>query len=156
MGVTTLFTFLLITGLVGIVSWYLTRKEKSNTISGFYFANRNLGFVAVGCSLLFSNINTVSFVGENELVYSNNMSVMAWGMSSVVAMLIVAEFIMPIYLRMGISTTPDYLEKRYDASTKRIVTLLFLANYIVNLLPSILYGGAVAFNGIFRFSEVYN
>lgn len=156
MSVNTLLTFLIITGLVGIVSWYLIRKEKSNTISGFYFANRNLGFVAVGCSLLFSNINTVSFVGENELVYSNNMSVMAWGMSSVVAMLIVAEFIMPIYLRMGISTTPDYLEKRYDASTKRIVTLLFLANYIVNLLPSILYGGAVAFNGIFRFSEVYN
>lgn len=155
MNATTLLTFLLITGAVGVISWYKTRNEKLNTIAGFFFANRNLGFITVGSSLLFANINTVLFVGENELVYTNNMSVMAWGMTSVIAMLVVSEFIMPVYLRNGISTTPDYLEKRYDSSTKRIVSLIFLINYIVNLLPSVLYGGAVAFNGLFHFSDLW-
>lgn len=156
MFITILITFLLVSGLVGLISWYKSRKEKLTTLSGFFLANRNLGFVAVGSGLLFANINTVLFVGENELVYTNNMSVMAWGLTSVVAMLIVSEFIMPIYLRMGIATTPDYLERRYDAGTKRIVSLLFLFNYIVNLLPSVLYGGAVAFNGLFNFSEIFH
>ena len=155
MNATIFLTFLLITVSIGVISWYKTRRERVNTIAGFFLANRSLGFITVGSSLLFANINTVLFVGENELVYTNNMSVIAWGMTSVVAMLIVSEFIMPIYLRTGIATTPDYLEKRYDSSTKKIVSLIFLVNYIVNLLPSVLYGGAVAFNGLFHFSDHY-
>ncbi|WP_343303896.1 solute:sodium symporter family transporter [Chitinophaga niabensis] len=155
MNATIFLTFLLITVSIGVISWYKTRREKANTITGFFLANRNLGFITVGSSLLFANINTVLFVGENELVYTNNMSVIAWGMTSVIAMLVVSEFIMPIYLRTGIATTPDYLEKRYDSNTKKIVSLIFLVNYIVNLLPSVLYGGAVAFNGLFHFSDHY-
>lgn len=155
MNATILLTFLLITVSIGVISWYKTRRQKANTVTGFFLANRSLGFITVGSSLLFANINTVLFVGENELVYTNNMSVIAWGMTSVIAMLIVSEFIMPVYLRTGIATTPDYLEKRYDSSTKKIVSLIFLVNYIVNLLPSVLYGGAVAFNGLFHFSDHY-
>jgi SSS family solute:Na+ symporter len=155
MNATIFLTFLLITVSIGVISWYKTRREKANTITGFFLANRSLGFITVGSSLLFANINTVLFVGENELVYTNNMSVIAWGMTSVIAMLVVSEFIMPIYLRTGIATTPDYLEKRYDSHTKKIVSLIFLVNYIVNLLPSVLYGGAVAFNGLFHFSDQY-
>lgn len=155
MFTTVLITFLLVTCTVGAVSWLVSRREKINTLSGFFLADRRLGFVAVGSGLLFANINTVLFVGENELVYTHNMSVMAWGVTSVAAMLIVSEFIMPIYLRIGIATTPDYLERRYDTGTKRIVSLLFLFNYIVNLLPSVLYGGAVAFDGLFHFSDMF-
>lgn len=156
MHVVTLVTFFAITGAIGLVSWYNTRRHKQNTVTGFFFANRSLGMWAVGSGLLFANINTVLFVGENELVYTHNMSVMAWGVTSVIAMLIVSEFVMPVYLKTGISTTPDFLEKRYDTSTKRIVSFIFLVNYIVNLLPSVLYGGAVAFNGLFHISDVYH
>jgi SSS family solute:Na+ symporter len=150
-----LLAFISITGGIALISWLQTRKEKLNTLSGLFFANRNLGFITVGSGVLFANINTALFIGENELTFTNNMSVMAWGVTSVFAMLVVSEFIMPIYLRHEIATTPDYLENRYDRKTKVIVSLIFLVNYIVNLLPSVLYSGAVAFNGIFRFSEIY-
>ncbi|ULQ54717.1 solute:sodium symporter family transporter [Flavihumibacter fluvii] len=150
-----LLTFLCVTGIIAIVSWIKTRKEKQNTISALFFANKKLGFIAVGFGLLFANINTSLFIGENELSYTNNMSVMAWGLTSVFAMLLVAEFIMPIYLRHGISTTAEYLGIRYDRQTKNIVTFIFLANYLVNFLPTVLYSGAVALNGIFGISEHY-
>ncbi|MBZ5855524.1 solute:sodium symporter family transporter [Flavihumibacter profundi] len=148
-----LLTFLAVTGAIAFVSWIKSRKEKLNTITALFFANRKLGFLAVGFGLLFANINTAMFIGENELAYTNNMSVMAWGLTSVFAMLLVAEFIMPIYLRHGISTTPEYLGIRYDHQTKTIVTVIFLANYLVNFLPAVLYSGAVALNGIFGISE---
>jgi SSS family solute:Na+ symporter len=80
---------------------------------------------------------------------------MAWGMSSVFAMLIVSEFIMPIYLKGGISTTPDFLEDRFDTGTKKLVSIIFLISYLANMLPSVLYSGAVAFNGLFHFSETF-
>jgi SSS family solute:Na+ symporter len=82
------------------------------------------------------------------------MTVMAWGMSSIVAMLIVSEFFMPIYLKIGATTTPDFLEARYDPATKRIVTLVFLVGYLINLIPAVLYGGAVAFEGLFHVKEL--
>lgn len=146
-------SFIIIIFAVVLFSWFKTRKEKTGTLNALFFANRKLGFAAVGCGLLFTNINTASFVGENELSYINNMSVMAWGVTSVLAMQLVSELIIPIYLRTGIATTPDFLEARYDRSVKWIVSILFLANYIINLLPAVLYGSAVAFDGLFDISE---
>lgn len=156
MNAVSLLSFLLITVLVALISWYKTRKENLQTSSGLFFANRNLGFLVVGGALFFTNISAVQFIGENELVYTNNMSVMAWGLSSVFAMLVVSEFIMPVYLRSGISTTPDFLEERYDTGTKRFVSVIFLVSYIVNMLPSVLYSGALSFNGLFRISETFH
>lgn len=144
------------TGLVAIVSWNKTRRQKADTLNRRFLAGRSLGFLFSGGALLFANINTATIIGENELVYTNNMTVIAWGLTSVFAMLIVSEFFMPIYLRTGISTTPDYLGARYDNSTKKMVSLIFLISYLINLLPSVLYAGAVAFNGLFRFSALYH
>ena len=154
MNVGALLSFFVVTVAVALISWYKTRKENLQTAAGLFFANRNLGFLVVGGALFFTNISAVQFIGENELVYTNNMSVMAWGLSSVLAMLLVSEFLMPVYLRSGISTTPDFLEERFDIGTKRFVSVIFLVSYIVNMLPSVLYSGAITFNGLFRVSEV--
>lgn len=149
-------SFFFFTGIVAYVSWRKARKNKLNTLSGLFLADRSLGYLLVGAGLLFTNINTASILGENELAYTHNMTVMAWGITSVVAMLLVSEFLMPMYIKLGISTTPDYLSARFDPSVGKIVSFTFLVSYIVNLLPSVLYGGAVAFNGIFHFSDTWH
>ncbi|WP_419788517.1 solute:sodium symporter family transporter [Mucilaginibacter sp. SP1R1] len=138
-----------------MASWYKLRKNKLTTLNSLFLADRNLGFLLVGGGLLFTNINTATIVGENELTYTHNMSVMAWGITSVLAMLIVSEFLMPMYLKLGIATTPDYLRLRYSPGVGKLVSVVFLISYVVNLLPSVLYSGAVAFNGLFHFSDVW-
>ncbi len=143
-------SFLLFTVIVAVISWYKTRKQKFRTPADYFLGNRSFGFMMVGGSLFLTNISANQFIGENESVYTNNMSVMAWGISSVLAMLIVSEFFMPVYLKIGAVTSADFLEKRFDKSTKRIVTLIFLAGYLINLVPAVLYGGAVALDGIFN------
>ena len=90
------------------------------------------------------------FIGENEFVYTTNMSVMCWGMSSILAMIIVSEFLMPVYLKIGAMTTPDFLGIRFDKQTQRLVSIIFLLSYAINLIPAVLYGCAVAINGIFQ------
>lgn len=153
MNLAALFYFLLFNGVVAVITLKRMKKERILTSEGFFLGNRSLGFVMIGGLLFLTNVNGIQFIGENESVYLNNMTVMAWGMTSVVAMLIVSEFFMPIYLKMGIITTPDYLEHRYDTGIKRWVSIVFLVSYLINMLPPILYGGAVVFNGIFRFSD---
>jgi SSS family solute:Na+ symporter len=147
-------SFLFFTGIVVFISWYKSRHNRHTTLSGLFLANRSLGFLLVGGGLLFTNINTATIIGENELTYTHNMTVMAWGMTSVLAMLLVSEFIMPMYIRLGISTTPDFLTARYGSGVGKIVSCIFLVSYIINLLPSVLYSGALAFNGLFHFSDV--
>lgn len=147
--------FLFFTCIVALISWYKSRQRKSITLNRLFLADRNLGFLLVGGGLLFTNINTSTIIGENELVYTHNMSVMAWGITSVLAMLLVSEFIMPMYIKLGISTTPDFLSARYGSGMGKLVSVIFLASYIINLLPSVLYSGALALNGVFNFSEAF-
>ncbi|ATP57406.1 solute:sodium symporter family transporter [Pedobacter ginsengisoli] len=156
MNVIALITFIVITFLVGAISWLKTRRHKIKTSSGLFLADRSLSFVAVGTSLFFTNISAAEFVGSSESVYVNNMSVMAWGVSSVFAMVVISEFVIPVYLRGAMSTTPDFLENRYDSGTKKLVSFLFLISYVINLLPIVLYSGAVALNGLFHLSNIWD
>ncbi|RYG54333.1 MAG: solute:sodium symporter family transporter [Chitinophagaceae bacterium] len=153
MNITILASFLLVTFIAAAVSVYFTRRHHLKTPISYYLGNRSLGFWMIGSSLFLTNMSANQFIGENEFVYTTNMSVMAWGMSSILAMLIVAEFLMPVYLKIGAVTTPDFLAKRFDTQTQRIVSIIFLLSYFVNLIPSVLYGCAVALNGIFHIDQ---
>jgi SSS family solute:Na+ symporter len=153
MPTNVIISFLSWTAFVAGVSWYKARKQRLLTTSDFFMGSRSLGFWIVGGSLFFTNMSANQFIGENESVYINNMTVMAWGMSSIVAMLVVSEVFMPLYLRIGAVTTADFLEERFDPATKKIITFIFLAGYLLNLVPTVLYGGAVAFEGIFHLHE---
>lgn len=153
MNLTGFICFLLFLAVVAAISIIKTRKIRLHTTAAYFMGNRSLGFWMVGVSLFLTNISSNQFIGENEFVYTTDMSVMAWGMSSILAMLIVAEFFLPIYLKMGAVTTPDFLEHRFGPGLKKIVSLLFLASYLVSLIPTVLYGSAVALNGIFHIDQ---
>jgi SSS family solute:Na+ symporter len=62
--------------------------------------------------------------------------------------------LLPRYLKGGITTVPQFLEKRYDAQTKRITSILFLAGYVIIFLPIVLYSGALAINTMFDIPEL--
>jgi SSS family solute:Na+ symporter len=153
MNLTGFICFLGFLAIVAAVAIFKTRKLRLNTTAAYFMGNRSLGFWMVGVSLFLTNMSSNQFIGENEFVYTTDMSVMAWGMSSILAMLIVAEFFLPIYLKMGAVTTPDFLEHRFGPGLKKIVSLLFLASYVVSLIPTVLYGSAVAINGIFHIDQ---
>lgn len=142
-------SFFLLLVIAAVITVYTTRKQ-SKTSVGHYLGSRSLNFWMVGCSLFLTNMSANQFVGENEFVYTNNMTVMCWGMSSILAMILVSEFLMPVYLRIGAMTTPDFLGIRFDKQTQRLVSIIFLLSYAVNLVPAVLYGCAVAMNGIFQ------
>ncbi|MBF4281170.1 solute:sodium symporter family transporter, partial [Vibrio anguillarum] len=67
-----------------------------------------------------------------------------------------AIFFLPRYLKLGISTIPEYLEKRFDKQTLTITSILFLAMYVISLLPIVLYTGAIALESLFQVSNVFN
>ncbi|HCP05763.1 MAG TPA: solute:sodium symporter family transporter, partial [Verrucomicrobiales bacterium] len=67
--------------------------------------------------------------GLNGSAYAHGLSVMAWEVLAVVALVIMALFFLPRFLRTGITTVPQFLEKRFDRTTQSIANMIFLLAY---------------------------
>lgn len=87
-------------------------------------------------------------VGLNGAAFVDGLSVMAWEVVAVVALVSMALFFLPRFLRSGIATVPEYLEIRFDRQTAVITNLIFLVAYAAILLPIILYTGATGLIGM--------
>jgi len=138
-----------VTILIALISWWITRKEDLSTVDGYYLGGRHLGWFLVGGSLFLSNISAIAIVGETESAYISNMTVMMYGFASIFAMAIVSELVLPIYLRFGVTTTPEFLGLRFGPEITRWVAILLILAYVINLMPPVLYTGAVVLNGMF-------
>ena len=142
MFVGTILSFLFFTGLVAVITWFMTRKNKLDNNDGFFLAGRSLTFPFIAGSLLLTNLSTEQMVGLNGDAFTDGLSVMAWEVVAVIALVLMALFFLPKFLRAGITTIPEYLEQRFDRQTELICNIIFLAAYAIILLPIILYTGA--------------
>jgi SSS family solute:Na+ symporter len=152
----TVSSFLFFTLLVVAISYYKTRKADSHSQTGYFLAGRGLTGWVIASSLMLTNLSTEQMVGLNGQGYTDNMSVMGWEVGASLALIVVAFFFLPRYLKKGYATIPDFVGERYDAATKQIVNWLFLFGYVLILLPIVLYSGAVGMSGIFNIMGNFN
>lgn len=145
----TVGSFLLFTGLVALITWIKTRHDQTQTSDGYFLAGRSLTGPVIAGSLMLTNLSTEQLVGLNGVSFKEGFVCMAWETLASVALVLLAIVFLPRYLRGGLTTIPQFLEDRYDKTTRTMTNLLFLSGYLVILLPTILYSGAVAISGIF-------
>ena len=138
----TIISFLLFTFLVAAVTWLLVRNKENTSQDGFFLAGRSLTFPVIAGSLLLTNLSTEQLVGLNGSAFKEGMSVMAWEVVAVVALIFMALWFLPKFLRAGITTVPEYLRLRFNDTTGAVCNLIVLLSYMVILLPIILYTGA--------------
>lgn len=148
----SLISFIVFTLLVGFYTYYKLRKDKMQTAAGYFLGGRTLSASLIAISMLLTNISTEHLVGMNGASYKNGFVVMAWEVTSAVALVIGALFFIPRYLKMGLTTIPQYLELRFDKSTHTIVNLLLIVSFVVTLLPVVLYTGAINMETLFDVS----
>lgn len=141
--------FLLFTLGVAGITYYKTRGSNLDTADAYFLGGRSLSGVVIAVSLLLTNLSATNFIGMSTQSYEQNMNVMGWEVGSAITLVLVALFLMPRYLKQGITTIPEFIESRFDSGTRQFVTILFLISYIVNMLPITLYSGAVAVSQIF-------
>jgi SSS family solute:Na+ symporter len=148
-------SFLGFTILVAVISYFATRKTDESTSDGYFLAGRSLTAGVIAGSLLLTNLSTEQIVGLNGQAYKEGILVMAWETLAALAMVFTAVFLLPRYLKSGISTVPQFLEDRYDTFTKSITSALFLSGYVIVLLPIVLYSGALAMSNMFDVPKLF-
>ncbi|WP_289061975.1 solute:sodium symporter family transporter [uncultured Zobellia sp.] len=151
-----LLTFLLFTGFVAFYATYKLRRDKLNTKDGYFLGGRSLTGIVIAGSLLLTNISTEHLVGMNGSAYRNGAIIVAWEVTSALALVIAALYFAPRYLKMGLTTIPEFLEKRFDGLTRTFVALLLIISFVATLLPIVLYTGALNIEAIFEISELLN
>ncbi|HLT53660.1 MAG TPA: solute:sodium symporter family transporter [Flavobacteriaceae bacterium] len=147
-------SFLGFTLLVAAISYWKTRSTDETSSDGYFLGGRSLTAGVIAGSLLLTNLSTEQIVGLNGSSFANGISVMAWETLAAIAMVVTAIFLLPRYLKGGITTVPQFLEVRFDKPTKTITSMLFLTGYAVVLLPIVLYSGSLAVTTMFDIPEL--
>jgi len=150
----TVITFVAFTAFVAFYAWFKLRKEKLDSSEGYFLGGRSLTGVVIAGSMLLTNISTEHLIGMNGSSYKNGFIVIGWEVTSALALVVAAMFFIPKYLRLGLTTIPEYLEKRFDGLTRSLVALFLVISFVVTLLPIVLYTGAINLESIFNVSEV--
>ncbi|GIS40042.1 hypothetical protein Ct9H90mP12_2360 [bacterium] len=145
-------SFLLATAAVAFFTYTIVqRMKRSDSPTEEYFTGgRALTWPVVAGSLLLTNLSTEQLVGLNGDVFGDKALVgVAWEALAAFAMIATALIFLPQYLASGFTTTPAFLEKRFDKTTRSMVSGLFLFGYVTVLLPVVLYTGSLALKGMF-------
>ncbi len=129
-------------------SIYHKRKRNEHDAKAFFLAQGTLTWWAIGASLIASNISAEQFIGMSGEGFFLGIAVAAYEWIAAIALIIVAVWFIPVYLKNKIYTMPQFLKTRYNESVALIMAIFWLFLYVFVNLTSILYLGAVAINGI--------
>lgn len=135
--------------VAGYGYWIYQRKKKTVTdTKDFFLAEGSLTWWAIGASLIASNISAEQFIGMSGEGYFVGIAVAAYEWIAALALIIIAVWFIPIYLKNKIYTMPQFLKTRYNETVALIMAVFWLFLYVFVNLTSILYLGAVAINGL--------
>ncbi len=141
-----LFYFIIV---AGYGYWIYQRKKNATAdTKDFFLAEGSLTWWAIGASLIASNISAEQFIGMSGEGFFVGIAVAAYEWIAALALIIIAIWFMPIYLKNKIFTMPQFLTNRYNETVALIMAVFWLFLYIFVNLTSILYLGAVAINGL--------
>lgn len=135
--------------IVGLGLW-VSREKKGHekNAEDYFLASKSLPWWAIGASLIASNISAEQFIGMSGSGFRLGLAIATYEWMAAVTLLIVAYFFLPIYLKKGIYTMPQFLEVRYDTRVRTILAVFWLLVYVFVNLTTVLYLGALALESI--------
>jgi solute:Na+ symporter, SSS family len=130
--------------------YYVYRRKKSvlTDSKDFFLAEGSLTWWAIGASLIASNISAEHFIGMSGSGYALGLAISTYEWMASATLIIVAVFILPIYLRNKIFTMPQFLATRYNQQVSTLMAIFWLLVYVFVNLTSIIYLGALAITSI--------
>ncbi|WP_413669629.1 sodium/solute symporter [Mucilaginibacter sp. Mucisp86] len=130
--------------------WVYSRKKIKGVSDShdFFLAEGSLTWWAIGASLIASNISAEQFIGTSGQGFQVGLAVAAYEWVAAIALIIVAVWFIPVYLKNKIFTMPQFLHTRYNETVSFIMAIFWLLLYVLVNLTSILYLGALAINNL--------
>ena len=135
--------------LSGIAYW-AARREK-NVSSDYFLAGRDVGWLAVGASLFASNIGSEHLVGLAGTGAASGLAVGHFEWLASFILLLLGWLFVPFYLRSGVYTMPEFLERRYNPASRAYFTWVSIVGYVLTKISVTLFAGGVVMRAVTGF-----
>ena len=135
--------------IVGLGIWISHRKKnKDKTAEDYFLAGKSLPWWTIGASLIAANISAEQFIGMSGSGFAGGFAVASYEFMAALTLIIVAKFFMPVFVKQGIYTIPQFVEQRFSRNLKTILAVFWLGLFIFVNLTSVLFLGAKAIDTI--------
>ena len=137
---------------VGLGLWVARRR--SATARDYFLAGERLPWYAIGGSIIAANISTEHFIGMVGAAYAVGFVVAQWEWGNWFTFSVLIWIFLPYYLRGGIYTMPEFLERRFNRTCRYLFAVASLVLWIVAQMAVVMLAGAKALDGMFGISPV--
>lgn len=131
--------------LAGIVVWVISKKQKNT--EDYFLAGRNVGWFVVGASIFASNIGSEHVVGLAGAGAGDKLPMLIYEIQAWVV-LILGWVFLPFYKRSGVFTMPEFLEKRFDARSRWVLSVFSIIAYVLTKISVTIYAGGVVVSAL--------
>lgn len=132
------------------IGFYFARRAKDTT--SYFLAGRHAGWIAVGGALFAANISSEHFVGLAGDGYTSGLAVAQFELFAAVCCMTLGWIFIPFYIRSGIFTMPEFLERRYNKQCRTYLTVISLISYVLTKISVTLFAGSLFLNMLFGWS----
>src|SRR3954468_12297194 len=131
--------------IFALAQWVSREKgQHEKNAQDYFLASRALPWWAIGTSLIAANISAEQIIGMSGSGYVIGLGIASYEWMAALTLIIVGKFFLPIFLKNGIYTMPELLEKRYSPAVRNVMAVFWLGVYVFVNLTSILWLGATA------------
>ncbi len=130
--------------LLGGVVWWSMRRNKIESEEDLFLGGRSVGWLAIGASIFAANIGSEHLIGLAGSGARAGLSQSHWEFHAWVLVMMSWVFL-PFYYKSGVSTMPEFLERRFGARARWILSLVSLAAYVLTKISVTVFAGALFF-----------
>lgn len=134
--------------IIGLGIFFSRSKGKEKSAEDYFLAGKSLPWWAIGASLIAANISAEQYIGMSGSGFAGGLAIASYEFMAALTLVIVGKFFLPIFIKQGIYTIPEFVEKRFSANLKTILAVFWLALFIFVNLTSILFLGGKAIDTI--------
>ena len=132
------------------ITWWGLRHAKGGDAGSYFLAGRSMPWWVIGLSLFAASISSTTLIGQSGDAYHTGIAVFNYNLTGgVVVMVLFAVFLLPLYLKSGIFTIPEFLEKRYDKRSRYYFSALSIVGTVFLDAAGALYAAALIIKLIF-------
>jgi len=124
------------------------RGGKSKDTEDYFLASKALPWWAIGASLIAANISAEQIIGQSGQGFAVGIAIAAYEWQAAIVLLIVAKYFLPIFLKRGIHTMPQFLDQRFGNGVKSLMSVYWIALYTAVNLTTVLWLGGLALTSI--------
>ena len=125
-----------------------TKKGETKSAEDYFLAGKSLPFWAIGASLIAANISAEQFIGMSGSGFAVGLAIASYEWMAALTLIVVAKFFLPIFIKQGLFTIPQFIENRFNTNLKTILAIFWVALFIFVNLTSVLFLGAKALDTI--------